>query len=112
MNDLRADIWVDALRRRAESGGAAAFIVRRGDRDAGAVLVKVSLLNGSARLYAPTRDMDGARCWMLPLGEDPVEETRCDAYIARRAEDDPDLWAVEIEDRDGRSFLTEPVANF
>jgi len=112
MSYLRADIWVDALRRRAEAGGAAAYVVRRGDRDAGAVLVKVSTLDGAARLYAPTRDEAGERCWMLPLGEAPVEEARCDAYIDRRAEDDPDIWAIEVEDREGRSFLTEPVAKF
>jgi len=26
-----------------------------------------------------------------------------------RIDDDPDIWIVEIEDREGRHFLTEPI---
>ena len=37
---LSSDIWVYALIRRAEQGGAFATIVRKGDARAGAVLVK------------------------------------------------------------------------
>lgn len=109
MSDLKARFWVDALRWRAESAGAGVYVAHRGDPDAGAVLVKVSLLDGTARLYVPVRDFEGERMWSQPLGEDPMEEARADAYAARRREDDPDLWVIEIEDRYGRHFLTEPL---
>jgi hypothetical protein len=36
-------------------------------------------------------------------------EADLDAYIARAARIDPDVWVVEIEDADGRRFLTEAV---
>jgi hypothetical protein len=32
-----------------------------------------------------------------------------DALIAKRRSADRDLWVIEIEDRDGRHFLTEPM---
>ena len=108
--ELKTGFWAAALIRRAESGGAFAAVSRHGDGDAGAVLVKVATLDGRARLYAPARDGAGERIWLDlsagPLGSD---ERAVDAYAARRAENDPDLWVIEIEDRAGRTFLTEPV---
>ncbi|PWE17014.1 DUF1491 domain-containing protein [Marinicauda salina] len=111
MPEVKTRIWVDALRWRAESAGAAVYVVRRGDPDAGAVIVKVSMQDGFARLLAPARDFEGERIWTWPLGAEPLQSERADGYIARRAQDDPDLWALEIEDRQGRHFLTEPVEN-
>ena len=101
---------MDALVRRADTGLAAAYVVRRGDEDAGAVLVKVVLGDGLAQLFVPVRDETGERIWSRFRGR-PVPEAETDAYCRRRLEDDPDLWLVEIEDRRGRHFLTEPVEN-
>jgi hypothetical protein len=105
--DLRTEIWASALLRRAQVGGAMALLSKRGDRDGGAVLVKVATLDGKAVLYAPARNGEGERVY-LKLGLAP-EEREVDAAIAKRAAQDPDLWVVEIEDRQGRHFLTEPV---
>ncbi|MCC5996417.1 MAG: DUF1491 family protein [Oceanicaulis sp.] len=109
MNELKAKFWVEALRWRAEGAGASVYVSRRGDPDAGAVLVKLVMRDGLARLYAPVRGFDGERIWSQPLGAAPVSEAEADAYAARRYERDPDIWVVEIEDRQGRHFLTEPV---
>lgn len=112
MSELKTKIWVEALRWRAEAAGASVYVARRGDPDAGAVVVKVARLDGTAHVLAATRAMDGERCWVAPLGDGALEEARADAYARRRAEDDPDLWIIEIEDRYGRHFLTEPVEKF
>ena len=105
---LSTDIWVGALIRRAELGGAFATVARKGDPRAGAVLIKtLDRRSGQARLYAEASGPDGERRWMRPArGE---TETDLDAYVDRAVRVDPDLWVVEIEDADGRRFLTEPV---
>ena len=107
---LPTHLWADALVRRALNSGAAAFIVQRGDASRGDVLVKVAELNGQARLYGPAMAMDGSRVFMdyAVQGIGP-EETEMDSYISRARSRDRDLWVIEVEDRDGRRFLTEPV---
>jgi hypothetical protein len=107
---LPTDVWVGALIRRAELGGAFAVVARKGDARAGAVLVKaVNRGDGTARLYSEAVRGDGERFWMQPLAT--TDERELDGYVERARKYDPDLWVVEIEDREGRHFLTEPVAN-
>ena len=103
---LKTSIWAPALIRRAESGGAFATVLYRGDPDAGACLVMVRTLDGQAVLYRSMRDMDGSRIWH-PKG--PHEESELDKDIRKAMASDPDLWVIEIEDRQGRHFLTEKV---
>lgn len=107
---LKAEIWVKALIRRCEVGGASAMVVRRGDATSGIVLVKVNSLDRTAKVYTPARAGDGSLIWLAGTGPAPVAESDADAYIERQRKFDPDLWVVEIEDREGRHFLQEPVA--
>lgn len=110
MAELKTEFWASALIRRAEIGGAFAAVVRKGDSDAGAVLVKVATLDKRARLYAPARDGEGERIWLdLSAGSLGDDEADVDAAIRKRTETDPDLWVIEVEDKHGRHFLTETV---
>jgi len=105
---LSTDIWVGALIRRVELAGAFATVARKGDARAGAVLVRtIDRRTGEARLYAEALRGEGERVWMEP--HPGAAESDLDDYARRAASIDPDLWVVEIEDADGRRFLTEPV---
>ncbi|HEY3696439.1 DUF1491 family protein [Phenylobacterium sp.] len=105
---LATDVWVGALIRRAELGGAFAVVARKGDARAGAVLVKaLNRSDGTSRLYSEAFRGDGERVWMQPAASEV--EADLDRYIERAVRRDPDLWVVEIEDRQGRHFLVEPV---
>jgi hypothetical protein len=105
---LDTSIWVYALIRRAELGGAFATVGRRGDSRGGAVLVKlVNRRAGEARLLAEATRGDGERFWMQPIASN--EEPDLDAYIEKAVRRDPDIWVVEIDDPEGRHFLVEPV---
>ncbi|CAN5184685.1 DUF1491 family protein [soil metagenome] len=108
-SQLTTEFWVSALIRRASVGGATAVVARKGDPTAGAVLVKLyDHITRTARLYAEALGgAEGERRWMQPHPDAP--ESDLDAYAERQIRYDPDLWVVEIEDREGRHFLTEPV---
>lgn len=105
---LSTDIWVGALIRRAELAGAFAMVIRKGDPRAGAVLVKVmDRRAGRARLYSEATRGDGERVWMEPVPSE--DEADLDAYVERACRIDPDVWVVEVDDAQGRHFLTEEV---
>ena len=103
---LTARIWVDAYLTRLRLYDIPAFVVSHGDDTAGAVLIKLNTLDGQAVAYQRSFDlMTGERKWMeLVAGE----ERDVDAAIAKQRSFDPDLWVVEVEDRQGRHLLDEP----
>ena len=105
---LSSDLWVSALIRRAQIEGAYATVVKKGDERAGSVIVKAyDTSTRTARLYTEAFGTDGDRLWIQPVTSD--SESELDAYITRQRGYDPDLWVVEIEDRQGRHFITEKV---
>jgi hypothetical protein len=105
---LKAGIFVHALIRRAEVAGASAFIVRKGQEEAGAVIIKVSRLDGTCLVLNQARAGDGELVWARPLG-DWTDEGRAKAWFDKQVKFDPDLWIVEIEDREGRAFVDEKI---
>lgn len=107
---IKAHIWAAALIRRAEVAGAFACVVRRGDPDAGACLVLVTRDRDRAALYMPARDESGVLIYLdLSAGAPGEDPAAIAAWVQRRISQDPDLWLVEIEDKAGRHFITEPV---
>lgn len=105
---LKTEIWASALIRRCQGEGVYASVARKGDTDAGAVLIKIYHRNGLARLYTQMRMADGEAAWR-PVFGGVKAEYEIDARIAREAEIDPDLWEIEIEDPAGERFLTERI---
>lgn len=103
---LTSGFWVAAYLRRLQLADIPVYVAKRGDETAGAVLVKVATLDGEAKAYQRSFDvMSGERRWMV-LAEGAEREV--DQALTRQKSYDPDLWLIEIEDRQGRSLLDEP----
>lgn len=107
---LKSSIWVAAYLRRCQSEGIFGAVRRRGAEEAGAVYVKLALLDGNAMLFAPapqtsyddTRPIERVFVASPPQA---VAEQKIEERLVKEIGFDPDIWIVEIEDRAGRHFL-------
>ncbi len=93
---IKAGIWVQAVLRLGQADGRYGVVVRKGDADAGGVLV--ALRGGSGMMVlTQIRDATGEPAWLRGTGAAPVDEAAADAYIAKQLNYDPDLWVIEFE---------------
>jgi hypothetical protein len=107
---LKSSIWVAAYLRRCQTEGVFGAVRRRGAEEAGAVFVKVSLLDGNAMLYTPAPqtvydDDRPVERFFSPMSKEPVPEHSVEKRLATEIRFDPDAWVVETEDKAGRHFL-------
>ena len=107
---LKSSIWVAAYLRRCQGEGVFGAVRRRGAEEAGAVFVKVALLDGTAMLYvpAPQTVYDESRPIeriFMPISKDPVPEPSVEERLQKEIPFYPDAWIIETEDRAGRHFL-------
>jgi hypothetical protein len=119
---VKSHIWVSAYLRRVNSAFVHAALVRRGDADAGAIYIKVAALDGTAQVFAPLSAQlagmapsDGliveeGRAWQ-PIYSPSAEEAEADAYLAKQAGRDPDIWILEVETSQGRHLLGENASS-
>jgi hypothetical protein len=99
---LPTELWVKAHLRRCVVDAIPATVARRGEAMGGMVLLKLNQLEAGCRLLSQTRDLEGRLAWFPALEGKLVPEADADAYIARTVKRDPDVWVIEIEDREGR----------
>jgi hypothetical protein len=107
---LKSSIWVAAYLRRCQAEGVFGAVRKRGAEEAGAVFVKVTLLDGNAMLYTPAPqtvydESRPAERLFAPASPQPVPEPSVEERLVKELRFDPDAWIVETEDRAGRHFL-------
>jgi hypothetical protein len=109
---LRSDIWVAAYLRRCGGEGASAVLRRRGAAEAGAIFVKVELRGGRATLYGPAPQTAAAdagrgveRIFARAHQPEWIDSMDADKRLEREIAFDPDLWIIEVENTEGRSWL-------
>ena len=87
--------------------GVFAALSRRGDRNSGAVFIRIDRLDGRVSLLAPalpsSDDDAGHRRFEVVINEG--NSAQIDDKMAKELQFDPDLWLIDVEDRQGRSFV-------
>ena len=107
---MKSSIWVAAYLRRCQTEGVFGAVRRCGAEEAGAVFVKVALMDGTAMLYvpAPQTVYDDSRPierFFTPTSAQPIAEPAVEERLTKEVRFDPDAWIVETEDKQGRHFL-------
>lgn len=107
---LKTAIWAAAYLRRCQGVGIFGAVRRRGAEEAGAVFVKIALMDGKALLFvpAPQSTYDDSRPIERIFTQSPpqaVDESAVEARLVKEISFDPDVWIIEVEDREGRHFL-------
>ncbi|HEX4260855.1 MAG TPA: DUF1491 family protein [Acetobacteraceae bacterium] len=92
---VKAGLWVSMALRLGDADGRPGAVLRRGDADAGGVLVVLRGREGFCVL-AQARDAVGEPAWVRGTGATPVGQEAADAYVARQVGRDPDLWVLEF----------------
>jgi hypothetical protein len=106
---LKSGLQVQAIIRRHDRLAIPAVVVRKGDADAGAIVIKLNRRDLGCSVLNQGRSTTGEIVWMRGTGPELVSEETADAYIARQAARDPDLWVVEIESRDAPPLLDQKI---
>jgi hypothetical protein len=96
---LKAGIWVTMALRMGDRSGRPGVVVRKGDPDAGGILVALHGREGLAVL-SQVRAANDEMAWKRGTGVAPVDQATADAYIARQIRFDPDIWVLEFETPD------------
>ena len=103
---LTADFWVSAYLARLRLADIPAYVLARGDAQAGAIWIKQCPRDGTAALFARRYDLAADETRWTEIARGP--EAEIDAMIARERARDGDLWVIEVEDRGGRTLLDAP----
>jgi hypothetical protein len=96
---IKAGIWVSMALRMGNADGRFGAVLRKGDPDAGGILV-VLRNNQGVCVLSQLRSTEGALVWMRATGPEPVDEVTADAYVARQVKFDPDVWVIGFESPD------------
>ena len=98
---LPTAIYVDAQLKNLTAQAKFYHFIQKGNHSSGIVVLKINSLDSKVKLIIQERDfMTDKMTWAAALEEEIVDEAAADAYIQRAISRDPDLWIIEIEDRD------------
>jgi hypothetical protein len=127
MDKLSTSFLIGAQIRRAAQQGVPIVVRRKGDETQGAIILKINRLDGTAHVLTQAR-MDEEVVWnpvsktdpASPFGlrrtsddepqekcmlSPPLPEADAERYLERQIAIDPDIWIIEIEDREGRVWF-------
>lgn len=100
---LPTSLWLDAQLRVIAMRGMPYTVINKGAYASGTVMLKIYAPGEGCLLLQQQRGLDGQMGWMALFKGAVTAEGEVDAYITRAVDRDPDLWVIEVEDREKRN---------
>ncbi len=98
---LPTALYVDAHLKTLTAQAKFYHFIQKGNHSSGIVMLKLNGLVGKVKLIIQERDfMTDKMTWVSAMQDEIVDETDADSYIERALSRDPDLWVIEIEDKE------------
>lgn len=94
---IRTALWVQAQLRVCDRDNIPFIVRRKGDVDAGALVLLVNRGATGMLVLSQTRDNEGRLAWLRPLGAQ-ADEAKVEEFVAKSIKRDPDIWIIDIED--------------
>ena len=102
---LPTDLWIQAHLARLSGKGVPVVVLKRGDKNSGIVIITINRIETGVDIFIQQRDLSGNLIWQPALDGRRVQYSEAKAFIKRQAKYDPDIWIVEVEDREDHSLL-------
>lgn len=81
------------------------MVLKKGEREAGTLLVAIQENGANMRVYERMPGLDGTRKWHRAKDQANENAEEISTWLARRGQQDPDLWIVELDIADGERFI-------
>lgn len=100
-----AHLEVSGFVRQVNAAGGFAAILKKGEKDAGTILLVLAENGGNLRVAERMPQLDGTRNWAIIRTEVIDSKDKITEYLDRRAKQDHDLWIVELDIPSAERFI-------
>ena len=104
---LPAHLEVSAWLRRANAIGGFGMVIRKGEREAGTILLLTLQSGANACAFERMPNPDGVRVWTVSKRQNIENKQEFAEWLARREAQDRDLWVVELDTALGERLIAE-----
>ena len=91
----------------ARAEGGFATVLAKGEHDAGTILIVTLCRGRDGVLYERMPQLDGSRQFIAAKRENPENPQEFSEYLARRRNQDRDMWLIEVDIADPERFVAQ-----
>ena len=102
---LPAHLEAGAIMQLARAEGGFATVLAKGEHDAGTILIVTLCRGRDGVLYERMPQLDGSRKFIAAKRENPENPQEFPEYLARRRNQDSDMWLIEVDNADPERFV-------